>query len=804
MNSCYIYNFFKEVNIENKGFQIQNHLVIFFPYKNVIKTKSNLQLQLREYFHKNNLPDKLIVICLEFNKIEIQSLFEKESEIYEYIPKFYFDQNEKSISVFSLDKSGNFNSVIGDIPSSDEIDDIYNRGLIKIFNKNGGLIISQTANHFVFPSGKHSDRFLRTGNVLINGTEIYFIASALIKYFKKEKFEILYSDTSSINSLAFAFINLLKELNPDFEESVIVESFGSYRMFEKAKFKAKRESLFLISSSTSGSILERMTDNNNKSKNIDLNNIAIIYGLNVRTPFNKQVICDLSLNKVNKESIEPINSFNLNKGQKCLLCESGSMPLKVEGDVFLLEKPIVNSYKIKKLDLPIYLRNFSSYYKKKDKDSEPTIRCYYKENGYSDKKYEIYIDLATILNEWQNKEEKNHPYSSIFSKLEKYILQNIPASLKYLIILPDEGSKKLAEIICQVLTEHGITFNQNQIIGIDSNDLKQIDKKQKGSIAIVSSSIVTGRNLLYLSRALRDFEKTYQRIYFTFINRTGNSNQLEFLQSNLGLGEFGTDTHKIFNIETIHCSNEALLSPWHIEEDYIKKFQEFFDNHLEFKKIIDHCSKRLVELTESGKNKGLGNNLFFPTLKNKTLKIRNGFAFAPFQSGAEHSNFIIQSKQSEIYFIISSILNDLRNKGIFHQSEYVRNLIDPGNFVRYNDGIIQSCILRGAIDEELNYSLSEDDSLKMKSVLGDMILHLKDDHAEALNEFFYAIAIKKLKLTQNHIQDCIELLEEQDHYKSNDSILKGLVKYINNKVLLKESINEKFKKLEKITDDLNE
>lgn len=804
MNSCYIYNFFKEVKIESNGLQIQNHLVIFFPYKNVLKTKNNLQLQLREYFYKNILPDKLIVICLEFNKDEIQTLFKKNSEIYEYIPKFHFDQNEKSISVFSLDKFGKFNSIFGNVPPSEEIDDIYNRGLIKIFNKNGGLIISQTANHFVFPSGKHSDRFLRTGNVLINGTEIYFIASALIKYFKKEKFETLYSDTSSINSLAFAFINLLKELNPNFEESVIVESFGSYRMFEKGKFKAKRESLFLISSSTSGSILERMTDNSNKSKNIDLNNIAIIYGLNVKTPFNKQVICDLSLNKANKETLEPISSFNINKGQKCLLCENGSMPLKVEGDVFLLEKPIVNSYKIKKNDLPIYLRKFSSYYKKKDKYSEPTIRCYYKENGYNEKKYEIYIDLATILNEWKNREEKNHPYSSIFLKIEKYILQNIPASLKYLIILPDEGSKKLAEIICQVLTEHGITFDANQIIGINSDDLKQIDKKQKGSIAIVSSSIVTGRNLLYLSRALRDYEKTYQRIFFTFINRTGNSNHLEFLQSNLGLGEFGTDTHKIFNIETIHCSNEALLSPWHIEENYIKKFQEFFDNHLEFNTIIKYCAKRINELSESGTYKGLGNNLFFPTIKNKTLKIRNGFAFAPYQSGKEHSNFIIQSKQSEIYFIISSILNDLRNRGVLNQSEYVRNLLDPGNFVRFNDGIIQSCILRCATSEELNYSLSEVESLKIKSVLGDMILHLNDDHAEALNEFFYAIAIKKLKLTPNHIKDCIELLENQDYYKSNDSILRGFVKYIKDEVLLKISITEKFKKLEKITDDSDE
>lgn len=804
MNSCYIYNFFKEVNVENKGLQTQNHLVIFFPYKNVTKTKSNLQLQLREYFHKNNLPDKLIVICLEFNKVEIKSLFEKESEIYEYIPKFYFEQNEKSICVISIDKLGKFNSVIGLVPSLDEIDDIYNRGLIKIFNKNGGLIVSQTANHFVFPSGKHSDRFLRTGNVLINGTEIYFIASALLKYFKKDKFDTLYSDTSSINSLAFAFINLHKELNPNFEESVTVESFGSYKMFEKAKFRAKRESLFLISSSTSGSILERMTDNSNKSKNIDLNNIAIIYGLDVKSPFNKQVICDLSLNRLNKESIEPIKSFNINRGEKCSLCENGSKPLKVEGDVFLLEKPIVNSYKIKKLDLPVYLRNFSSYYKKRDKNSEPTIRCYYKENGYGDKKYEIYIDLITILNEWDNKDEKNHPYGLIFSKLEKYILQNIPASLKYIIVLPDEGSKKMAEIICQVLVSHGIKFGENQIIGIESNDLKQINKSQKGTIAIVSSSIVTGRNLLYLSRALRDFEKTYQRIFFTFINRTGNSTQLEFLQSNLGLGEFGIDTHKIFNIETIHCSNEAILSPWHIEENNIKKLHEFFDNHLEFEKIINYCSTRIKELADSGNYRGLGDNLFFPTLKDKTLKIRNGFAFAPFQSGTEHSNFIIQSKQSEIYFIISSILNDLRNKGVFNQSEYVRNLIDPGNFVRYNDGIIQACLLRGATDEELNYSLSEDESLKMKSILGDMILHLKDDHAEALNEFFYAIAIKKLKLTGNHIQDCIELLNEQDYYKNNDSILKGLIKYIDEKVLLKVSIDEKFKKLEKVTDDLND
>ncbi|TDP04072.1 hypothetical protein [Flavobacterium sp. 245] len=791
MKSCYLYSFYKEVKIEGKGDQMQNHLVIFFPYK----SHTDIELQLRNYFQNNTLPDQLIIICLEFNKSKIEALFVKDSPIYNYIPKFEFDENHNNICLIALDSLGNFTSVIGICPSEVYIDEIYKRGLIKIFIKNGGLIVSQTANHFVFPSGKHSNRFLRTGNVLINGNEIFFIASALIRYFKRAKFETLYSDTSSINSLAFAYINLLKELNPEFTESVLVESFGSYKMFEKLKFKARRDTIFLVSSSTSGSILKRMTDAENKSNNIDLNNIAIIFGLNVKAPYDAQVLCDLSLDKSNRDSLDPIKSYNVKKGEICNFCIEGSKPLKVEGDVFLLEKPIVSSYLVKQADLPVYLRNFSSYYKKENKDSEPLIRCYHKEKSFNEKKYEIYIDLFRIFDEWVNKDETTHPYYAIFLKLEKYILQNIPASLKYMIVLPDDASFRLAQIIMQVINEHGFNFQEEQILRTDEELKKKIDKKQKGSIAIISSSIVTGRNLLYLSRALRDYEKTYQRIFFTFANRTSNNEQFEFLESNLSLGEFGKGTHKIFNVEKIHCTAEAQETPWHKEENIIKQFEEYFEASEKFDIIKKYCKKRLTELSECGRNKGLANNLFFPSLKNEALKLRTGFAFAPFTSGAAHNNFIKKSKQSEIYFIISSILNELRNKNIFLQSEYVRNLLDPGNFVRYNDGIIQACFLRAAKSAEIDYSLSEEDSLKMKSILGDMILHLNDDHAEALNEFLYAIAIKKLRMTSGTLEDCIELLKLQGYYTKGDSILKGLVKYIEDKVIVRIVVEEKFKEL---------
>ena len=795
MKSSFIYSFFKDVHINGRGIQSQNHLVLFFPYKNITQYQSDIQLQLRDYFHKNTLPDKLVIICFEYNKETVKKVFEKESEIYNYIPRFEYEHNENAVCVIAMNMKGEFQSVLGSCPPPSDIDDIYNRGLTKIFVKNGGLIVSQAAHHFVFPSGKHSNKFLRTGNVLINGTEIYFIASALIKHFKLEKFETLYSDTSSINSLAFTYINLMKELNPAFTESVLVESFGSYSMFEKLKFNAKRNTLFLISSSTSGSILERMTKNENRAGNIELKNIAIIYGLDVKSPYNMQVVCDLTQSPDNPDSLPPFDSYNVKKGVTCYLCESGSKPLKVEGDVFLLEKPLVTTHLIKKTDLPAELRTFSAYYNKLDKNAEPVIRCYHKENGLNDKKYEIYIDLERIMDEWENRGAKSHPYTLIFEKLEKYILQNIPAALKYMIVLPDPSSQKLALIISKVLNDHNIEFDINSILSIDGSDLKKINKEQKGSIAVISSSIVTGRNLLYLSRALRDYEKTYQRVFFTFVNRPLNKFQFDFLQSNLGLGEFGAGTHKTFNVETLYCSNEAQASPWHLEENNIKKLQDYLEDKEDLVALSKYCSDRIVELSECGKTKGLSDNLFFPSIKGKSLTIRSGFAFAPFATGQAHKWFISRSKQSEIYFIISSILNELRNKNILHQSEYVRNILDPGNFVRYNDGIIQACLLRAATEDELNYSLSLDQSLKMKSILGDMILHIQDDHAEALNEFFYAIAIKKLKLDPDTVHDCINLLEDRPFYKDNDSILKGLVSYIKEKVIIKESIHEKFRKL---------
>ena len=75
--------------------------------------------------------------------------------------------------------------------------------------------------------------------------------------------------------------------------------------------------------------------------------------------------------------------------------------------------------------------------------------------------------------------------------------------------------------------------------------------------------------------------------------------------------------------------------------------------------------------------------------------------------------------------------------GMF-QTNFVRNLIDPFIFNRFNDGIIQSAILRAAKEEELNYSYSLKNSTDMYTLLKTIIKHRDEYQGEAILEFLYA------------------------------------------------------------------
>jgi len=772
MNNFYVYSY-RTHDEEDKPI---NCLVVFCPYVSIKKHIAEFKQQLRDYFLSHLSPDEIYVIGSDYNKDELLEFFGAgEDHVFDVIPHFLVDECLQSTYLFCFQEGGELEQVDANtIRDPDSIRNALSRGMVNIFNEREGLIIAQGSHHFVFSKGKHCDRFLRTGNVLIEGPEILFIAHQLLKFISKESYDTIYCDTSSINSLAFALVEVKRRFSPSFVLPQI-QSFGSYDVFEKEQFKGARKSLFLISASTSGSIVKRMLT---EKRGIEMSQLAVIYGHSLKKEYSSQVVCDLTYHaKENPDGIKPFTTYNVGRGERCALCAEGSAGVDVHGDVFLLEKPIIHDILLEKADAPKYLPKFIETFRSEDNGSWSALKCFHGE-GSGDPSYELFIDIPSVLEEWPKDRRRCQEF---FNRLQKYVRDYIPASVQYLVYLPDDGSKRLAAMIQEILAASKVMVPDERILPM--NDIKDIDGDLSGVIVVVSSCIVMGKNLLYLSRALRKYQDSMSRVFFTAVNRTPYKGHSDFLSSNLGHGEFGGVTHRVVNVVETYCSNLATETPWHLELELAKRIQD----HLEdvdasrYKEAIEFFKQREDLLNNCGKTNGLTNDLFYSHPSNeKPLKIRKGFVFQVGKSFEKHAS------QSMVYFIISSVLNHLRystdgNRQLT-QTEYVRNLLAPANFNRFNDGIIQASILRASKPEEMRYDLSEPLSYQMRPILGDMIKNVRNEHGEGLTEFFHAIAIKKLRLTNGVLHDCIELLKKVEDGKGDMPVLMALVDYIEAKI----------------------
>lgn len=259
------------------------------------------------------------------------------------------------------------------------------------------------------------------------------------------------------------------------------------------------------------------------------------------------------------------------------------------------------------------------------------------------------------------------------------------------------------------------------------------------------------------------------------------------MKSNLKQGSYGAESSSFVEIENIFCNNDASNSSWLSEISFLKKFTEYVkDDHPKCKDVTFLFDrKKLLETSTGDSKRGLANELFYPRLKKgnhkEELIIRKNFAFFNFD------NYVDDVSQADIYFTISNIINSLRNSNgnsdkldrTLKQSVYIRSLLDPANFSRFNDGVIQASILRAAYPEELNYGIDIEVSQEMANTLETIIKYCQDEQGEALLEFLYAIAIKKMTLARVHLEKIIKLLTD----RKEEDLIKCFGTYIDKNIL---------------------
>lgn len=731
-------------------------VTVLFVHQTKIGSQNELAQELNNFFQEHSITDKLVVLVPNYLDASSLEFFKSGREItFQRVPGKSADYFNKCLMIYEYDADGNFTLIEGKKPKNESkfIAHLLRSGSTIIFKNNGGLVESTPDHHFVFPSNKHCSKFIRTGNVLINQSEIFFLAVQLLEHTKGRN--IIYCDTSSINVLPYSVFELRRRFKQEFD-CPIVHSFESYDVFEKSTDSFSPESLVLISSSTSGNIIDRLL----KEKRADKEQILVVYFLGPNDKFlnhSANIICNLTKDSDFQLGEEEFETYN--NPDDCKLCKNHSRPINIRGDVFLTVQPKVERHllTIKPEYFAKSIATFAEHYKS-GKPNEGVIKVYYKDN-FPDANYEVYFDIVYLL--------KNLiKFKSFDEALNRHIDKYIPANTKYLLHLPDIGSEKLAK---HILTKIPSSIKPG-LIKLDTDFTSKI-KEESGTVVIVASCITTGKKLLQISRLMRNMEKL-NLVYFVGIYRPVNDKFSSDLISDLKKGKDKSDERPFVAVETIHCSIQQTETSWELEKVFLEDFIGSLEEDKE-PEVYSYVNDRLSILLDNKKLRGFSNDVFLKTVNKQDLRLRKNFAF--------WTSFTYDEKkiaQSEVYFTISTIISNLEQKQInshpsLKQTNYVRNMLSPRNFHRFNDGIIQASLLRSGKTEYFAYDLDSELSLQMKEFLLSIIDKYNSADGEALMEFLLAIGIRRLKMRK---EDLKEVLNKA--IGCSDKIVSRFSKYI--------------------------
>ncbi|WP_345853129.1 hypothetical protein [Shewanella algae] len=580
-------------------------------------------------------------------------------------------------------------------------------GANEIFKRRKGLITSSPSYHFAKPSGDHCDKFIRASNLFTSGVEVAFLAISLLPYLT-DNIKRIYVDTSSISFLVSITVQLSKKFQ---HQQPIIESFESYSVFkEPYGFVTSPDSLVIISATTSGSLAKNLIHDTAFSAD----NILTLFFSNI--PDEQHGLFDIS------SVVEPgITSV---PEEHCKFCQYGSKVIRIEGEQFLPETPKHELLVIKKSDFDSDRQSFFKEFAVKGIlkfDTSPSDDW---------EKEHFYIDITKLL--------ESHPVK-FKSTLKKKLNKHFSRDIQTVISLDDEGSWALTQTIRAEIDDDNINW-------VKFADISEEELKDSQSVFVVAGAITSGRKLLATARKLRGIANSATITYFVGFSKLPNKTSFEQLEKDLCLGGFELVVLRNCNLPRF---SEKSKSVWDIEKEKLSAFSEIEDP-------LSGTSERLSNLLAS-RAKTLEavsiDDLFLTSPKGNSLNLRETFAF---WGGLGLS--AQDSSQADVYWTIQAILHDLRIKsdsGL--ATTYHSTLISPVCFDRFNDGVIQACLLRAAKTIELNYAVDEIYSRQMTDIIISVIRNWDNPQGEASLEFLFALWAGQLKLLDSHLKEIIAL-----------------------------------------------
>lgn len=661
-----------------------------------------------------NYLDNEIVALLGDEQIVIDLKRQKHSPVY----KVSFDEKA------TLDCKEIFEGFGSDVELDKRklIDDIVNAGFHALMEKraNEVIVTSPSGTTFVKPSGKSREEFIYASQLARCNFEHQFIAMALLQHAPDlREVDSVYIDTSSISAIAESVIYYIKQFSNDSCKHVTYRSFSSYSGLENNITPDNVDRTWvIISASASTSLGQKLV----REWHIDSKKVVTILSYMPRLKQEQDNVGNDVVFCIKNYSDKDEKSFSPTKVQ-------------VQGESFSAEVSSPDKVALLKKFKPNYI--------------DDAIYPFYQGRVFSVNKcgYTLYVDYLELRKHYLDEHNKLDKEEELYKWILKTVEWTIPKNLSAIIYPENEQSVALLEDFKSVLQE--CRFNLDGIKEIKNSDQIAIEKIKNNAVLIISPAVSTAHIFVDVNRALRLANHTGMRTFATPFVVAPSEEQFKSVNTSLTQGTKGFK-YNYLKFQKIFLSSKN-LSPWDKELEVIKNLLDGQDDD-----VSDFWIERKekLERRSEGLSKFVGIHSSDP---DGTLDLAKDFVFWPDNYMPDDIN------HSAVFATVGSILQNLRDNNIDgHQLSsniYKHAVLDPENFVRFNDPILQTCLWRCALPGELDYRRSEALSSDLQRIFTKIFQSFNSHRGVTAVDLLMALATRWIKVSSAEIKTIIESAE---------------------------------------------
>lgn len=601
---------------------------------------------------------------------------------------------------------------------------IMEAGLAELMQRNPVVQWSPGGHAFRHPSGTVNKVFAQARELASTEVELAFVARSLVNalpLLRDPALGIVFIDSMGIYSI-------VKEAMDFVGAKVRIESFHSYTELSKLSPPTVPHAL-IISASTTGGMAKRLISANGFSSEVVLTLVD-----RSRSADRGRVLI----------ALDDIASFDQSR-----MSDGTETQIELIGEHFTYRSKPPRGVTISKRHEPKPLHDY--------------LKCLGDSTG-------------VVLNKAPSGKASPHLISfdgtsvAVLVEVGKWLIEQaqwrIPASIDTIIFVDDNGSEILGKRLSEALCEAKGVAGPLALIAADALNAAVL-ANSKG-VAVVQAVAGDGGKLREVSRDLREYAPKLPRHFLIGLGVSRSAEAWERLRQFLERSAKPNLPYGFSTWISLPIGAEPDASVWKRYSELGAKLQTApFDAKPSERALIEAS----IKLASDALDKSYQS--FLSATTGKPLELTEGFVFFPKNLKPESASTVT------VFLTIASVMQQARDTDDqslkLKATGYESVVLDPENFHRFNDSILQACFLRAALPSELDYSSSPELSGLMAEFLAKLFSRHEHPYGEAAPEFAVALLSGRMRLVQNDLDTVTKSAVERLIHLGNPSSLLGFL-----------------------------